>query len=90
MPDGIVSSPIFSQTAEAIARVEHQQKIILQRAAEEMKVKTAIATARARARAERENEDVHLRKLRAESEQRKRRNLEGRRCFESSSGKSRF
>ncbi|EJK64310.1 hypothetical protein THAOC_14970, partial [Thalassiosira oceanica] len=64
-----------SHTAEAIARVEHEQKMILQRAAEEVKVKTAIATARARAQAERENEDVHLRRLRAESEQRRQRNL---------------
>ncbi|KAL7533688.1 hypothetical protein ACHAXR_005388 [Thalassiosira sp. AJA248-18] len=64
-----------SEAAEAVAVVEHEQKLLLQKAAEEMKVKTARAVAKAKAEAERANEDVHLRRLQAESEQRRKRNI---------------
>ena len=58
-----------------MAAIEHEQKLLLQKAAEEMKVKTAKAVAMAKADAERANEDVHLRRLQAESEQRRKRNI---------------
>ena len=61
--------------AEAVAVIEHEQKLLLQRANEEMKVQTAKAVAKAKAEAERANEDVHIRRLQAESEQRRKRNL---------------
>eukprot|EP00578_Thalassiosira_sp_NH16_P002664 CAMPEP_0181140992 /NCGR_PEP_ID=MMETSP1071-20121207/35592_1 /TAXON_ID=35127 /ORGANISM="Thalassiosira sp., Strain NH16" /LENGTH=398 /DNA_ID=CAMNT_0023227965 /DNA_START=271 /DNA_END=1468 /DNA_ORIENTATION=- len=64
-----------TETAEAVAAIEHEQKLLLQKAAEEMKVKTAKAVAIAKAEAERANEDVHLRRLQAESEQRRKRNV---------------
>jgi len=64
-----------AEAAEAVAAVEHEQKLLLQKAAEEMKVKTAKAVATAKAEAERANEDVHLRQLQAESEQRRKRNI---------------
>lgn len=64
-----------AEAAEAVAVVEHEQKLLLQKAAEEMKIKTARAVAKAKAEAERANEDVHLRRLKAESEQRRKRNI---------------
>eukprot|EP01082_Thalassiosira_pseudonana_P015613 g14171.t1 g14171 contig9:1319467-1322057(-) len=64
-----------AESAEAVAAIEHEQKLLLQKAAEEMKVKTAKAVAIAKAEAERANEDVHLRRLKAESEQRRKRNI---------------
>jgi len=64
-----------AQAAEAVAAVEHEQKLLLQKAGEEMKVKTAKAVAKAKAEAERANEDVHIRRLQAESEQRRKRNV---------------
>jgi ATPase family AAA domain-containing protein 3A/B len=64
-----------AEAAEAVALIEHEQKLLLQKAAEEMKVKTAKAVAKAKAEAERANEDVHLRRLQAESEQRRKRNI---------------
>ncbi|KAL7547399.1 hypothetical protein ACHAWF_014562 [Thalassiosira exigua] len=64
-----------TEAAEAVALIEHEQRILLQKASEEMKVKTAKAVAKAKAEAERANEDVHLRKLQAESEQRRKRNI---------------
>lgn len=64
-----------AEATEAVAAIEHEQKILLQKAAEEMKVKTAKAVAAAKAEAERANEDVHLRRLQAESEQRRKRNI---------------
>ena len=63
------------EAAEAVAVVEHEQKLLLQKATEEMKVKTAKAVAKAKAEADRANEDVHLRRLQAESEQRRKRNI---------------
>ena len=63
-----------AEAAEAVAAAEHERELLLQKAAEEMKVETAKAVARAKAEAERANEDVHLRKLQAESEQRRKRN----------------
>ena len=64
-----------SEAAEAVALIDHDQKLLLQKAAEEMKVKTARDVAKAKAEAKRANEDVHLRRLKAESEQRRRRNV---------------
>ncbi|KAL9190357.1 hypothetical protein ACHAXT_007568 [Thalassiosira profunda] len=64
-----------AEAAEAMAVVEHEQKLLLQKAAEETKVRTAKAVAKAKAEAERANEDVHLRRLQAESEQRRKRNV---------------
>jgi len=64
-----------AQAVEAVAAVEHEQKLLLQKAGEEMKVKTAKEVAKAKAEAERANEDVHIRRLQAESEQRRKRNV---------------
>ena len=64
-----------AEAAEAVAAVEHEQKLVLQRAAEEMKVKTAKAVAIAKAEAERANEDIRIRRLHAEYEQRRKRNV---------------
>ena len=60
-----------ADAAEAISLIEHEQKLVLQKAAEEMKVKTAKAVAMARADAERANEDVRIRRLQAEYDQRR-------------------
>lgn len=64
-----------AEAAEAVAAVEHEQKLVLQRAAEEMKVKTAKDVAIAKAEAERANEDIRIRRLHAEYEQRRKRNV---------------
>ena len=64
-----------ADAAEAISLIEHEQKLVLQKAAEEMKVKTAKAVAMARADAERANEDVRIRRLQAEYDQRRKRNV---------------
>ena len=64
-----------AEAAEALAAIEHEQRILLQRAAEEMKIQTARNVAIAKAEAERANEDVHLRRLQAEHEQRRKRNV---------------
>lgn len=64
-----------AEAAETMAAIEHEQKILLQKAAEEMKIHTAKVVAIAKAEAERANEDVHLRRLQAEHEQRRKRNV---------------
>jgi ATPase family AAA domain-containing protein 3A/B len=64
-----------AEAAEAIAAVEHERTLLLQKAAEVMKVHTARIVATAKAEAERNNEDVHLRRLQAEHEQRRKRNI---------------
>ncbi|KAL7451224.1 hypothetical protein ACHAWC_006583, partial [Mediolabrus comicus] len=63
------------EAAEAVAALENEKRILFQRASEEMKVKSAKAVAIAKAEADRANEDIHLRRLRAESEQRRKRNI---------------
>jgi ATPase family AAA domain-containing protein 3A/B len=64
-----------ADAAEVVAAIELKQKLVLQKAAEEMKVKTAKAVAMAKADAERANEDVRIRRLQAEYEQRRKRNV---------------
>ena len=64
-----------AEAAEIMAAIEHDQKLLLQKAAEEMKIHTAKVVAIAKAEAERANEDVHIRRLQAEHEQRKKRNV---------------
>eukprot|EP00984_Skeletonema_dohrnii_P009754 scaffold3753_cov98-Skeletonema_dohrnii-CCMP3373.AAC.10 len=63
------------QAAEAVAAIENEKRILFHKASEEMKVKTARAVAIAKAEADRANEDIHLRRLKAESEQRRKRNI---------------
>lgn len=58
-----------------MAAIENEKQILFHKASEEMKVKTARAVAIAKAEADRANEDIHLRRLRAESEQRRKRNI---------------
>ena len=58
-----------------MAAIENEKRILFHKASEEMKVKTARAVALAKAEAERANEDIHLRRLQAESEQRRKRNI---------------
>ncbi len=63
------------EAAEAVAAIENEKRILFHKASEEMKVKTARAVAIAKAEADRANEDIHLRRLKAESEQRRKRNI---------------
>ena len=64
-----------AQAAEAVAAMENEKRILFHKASEEMKVKTARAVAIVKAEADRANEDIHLRRLQAESEQRRKRNI---------------
>lgn len=75
----MISSRCFdwmcTQAAETVAAIENEKRILFHKASEEMKVKTARAVAIAKAEADRANEDIHLRRLQAESEQRRKRNI---------------
>ena len=64
-----------NEAAEALSIMQYERDIALQKATEEMRTLTAKKIAEAKAQAERANEDVHLRKLKAEAEQNRKRNV---------------
>ena len=64
-----------AESAEALSKIEHERALLVQRAAEEAKVKTARSIAAAKAQAERENEGLYLRRLKAQMEQARQKNL---------------
>jgi len=63
------------ESAEALSAIEHERALLVQRAAEEAKVKAAQSIAAAKAEAERENEGLYLRRLKAQMEQTRQKNL---------------
>ena len=64
-----------AESAEALSAVEHERALLIQRAAEEAKVKTTRSIAAAKAQAERENEGLYLRRLKAKMEQTRQKNI---------------
>jgi len=64
-----------AESAEARSAIEHERALLVQRAAEEAKVRTARSIAAAKAQAERENEGLHLRRLKAQMEQARHKNI---------------
>jgi len=64
-----------AETAEALSAIEHERALLVQRASEAAKVKTAEAIAAAKAQAERDNEGLYLRRLKAQMEQSRQRHL---------------
>ena len=64
-----------AESAEALSAIEHERALLIQKTAEEAKVKTAKAIAAAKAQAERENEGLYLRRLKAKMEQTRQKNI---------------
>lgn len=64
-----------AEAVEAVSAKEHERVLKIQEANEQMKAETAKAVAIAKAEAERANEDVHLRRLKAEAETKRQRNI---------------
>lgn len=64
-----------SEAAEMHSKLEHDRALEVNRASEKIKEETEKKIARAKAEAERANEDVHLRRLKAEAQQRRMRNV---------------
>jgi len=64
-----------AESAEKLSGIEHERALLVQQAAEEAKVKTARSIAAAKAQAERENEGLYLRRLKAQMEQTRQKNL---------------
>ena len=64
-----------AELAEALSAIEHERALLIQKTAEEAKVKTARAIAAAKAQAERENEGLYLRRLKAKMEQTRQKNV---------------
>lgn len=64
-----------AESAEALSAIEHERALLIQKAAEEAKVKTARSIAAAKAQAERENEGLYLRRLKAKMEQTRQKNI---------------
>ena len=63
------------ESDEVKSAIEHQRALLVQHAFESTKVKTAEAIAVAKANAERENEGLYLRRMKAEYEQKRQRNV---------------
>ena len=64
-----------AQAADIISALEHERTLKVQEANERMKAETATAIAQAKAELERLNEDVHLRRLKAEANEKRMRNI---------------
>eukprot|EP00814_Leptocylindrus_danicus_P021917 CAMPEP_0116024260 /NCGR_PEP_ID=MMETSP0321-20121206/12198_1 /TAXON_ID=163516 /ORGANISM="Leptocylindrus danicus var. danicus, Strain B650" /LENGTH=937 /DNA_ID=CAMNT_0003495931 /DNA_START=987 /DNA_END=3801 /DNA_ORIENTATION=- len=64
-----------AEAAESVSAKEHERALKIQEVNEQMKAETAKAVAIAKAEAERANEDIHLRRLKAEAETKRQRNI---------------
>eukprot|EP00816_Leptocylindrus_hargravesii_P013594 CAMPEP_0196825624 /NCGR_PEP_ID=MMETSP1362-20130617/93163_1 /TAXON_ID=163516 /ORGANISM="Leptocylindrus danicus, Strain CCMP1856" /LENGTH=651 /DNA_ID=CAMNT_0042206081 /DNA_START=1301 /DNA_END=3256 /DNA_ORIENTATION=- len=64
-----------AEAAESVSAKEHERALKIQEVNEQIKAETAKAVAIAKAEAERANEDIHLRRLKAEAETKRQRNI---------------